>query len=86
MTPIEKEVLEEVFDSLDRLFDRQTSVEDVYAIVLISSKVVTEIDLSIYATQLKNILRAGAGEETKREQALEVTDDLRSRLNDLLPV
>ena len=89
MTEKEQELLENLFDSLDRLFDRHCRIYDVHDL-----KVATEIALKSLGSTielakdingLKPIIRSERSEEDKREQALTVTDSLRLRLNDILP-
>jgi hypothetical protein len=83
-----KQLLENVFDSLDRLFDRQDRVIDVYHIILATDKAIGEsvanISLVGYADKLGKIVRENNSEETQREQALSATNRLREILNDIL--
>jgi hypothetical protein len=84
----DKQLLENVFDSLDRLFDRQSSVIDVYHLILATDKAIkrTDVNLSLagYSDELGKIVRENSSEEIQREQALIVTDQLREILNETL--
>ena len=86
MTEKEQELLENLFDSLDRLFDRHCRIYDVHDLLVATAIALkslgSTIELAKYINGLKPIIRS---EEDKREQALIVTDSLRLKLNDLLP-
>ncbi len=84
MTQNEKFMLENVLDALDRLFDRQSSAIDVWALLFATSE-------ALYATphypeftnptaRLKELLSLSYSPEKERELALLVTDDLRHYL------
>lgn len=90
MNKIEKQLLENIFDALDRLFDRKCNAIDVHALIFASEKALgetfAEIQFSDYESKLNKIIRNGKSDEIQREEALEVTNKLRSELNDLLPI
>ena len=83
-----KQLLENVFDSLDRLFDRQNCVIDVYHLILATEKAIGEsvanISLAGYADKLGKIVRENKSEEIQLEKALGATNRLREILNDIL--
>ena len=85
----EKELLDNLFDSLDRLFDRHCQIYDVHDLMVateVALKILgSDLQLSEYIDGLKPIIRSGKSEEDKRDKALIVTDSLRFKLNDLLP-
>ena len=89
MTDTEADLLENVLDSLDRLFDRESSAIDVYVLLFATQKALSGSgccpDLSGYVDSLAAIVRSGESVDSQRENALAVTDNLRSVLNKLLP-
>lgn len=84
----DRQLLENVFDSLDRLFDRKSCVIDVYHLILATDKAVGSADVNLslagYAGRLGKIVRKNSSEEFQREQALIATDQLRETLNEIL--
>ena len=82
-------LLDNMLDSLDRLFDRKSGVIDVYTIAYASALALREHRLSAVfeeaAESLEGVVRAGLPDEASRELALEVTDALRIALADALP-
>ena len=90
MKNLEKQILENLFDSLDRLFDHQCLVYDVHDLMFVSDIALkglgSAIDLAQYLDKLESIVNEEMPIEKKREAALIVTDDFRSLLNDLLPI
>ncbi|WP_144394624.1 hypothetical protein [Pleionea sediminis] len=89
MNEVEKKILENVFDSLDRLFDRECNVIDVYALLFASEAACKNSEavlLHEYVVKLESIIRSGEPEESQRDQALVTTNKLRVELNELLPV
>ena len=88
MTKTEADLLENVFDSLDRLFDRESSARDVYALLFATQNALAGSgipDLGSYVEDLAIIIRSGEPEGTQREKAITATDKLRSVLNEVLP-
>lgn len=86
----EKELLENALDALDRLFDRQSSVIDVWALLLATREALratehhAEFDRPV--AELLTLVRSGTSVDVQRDQALEVTDELRHYLAGLLPI
>ena len=90
MEPIEKQLLGNVFDALDRLFDSECGVIDVHAILYASEMALKTsslpIELTKYETELRKIIQSGEGSHAQRDKALDATNDLREKLNELLPI
>lgn len=88
MNEIETQLLENIFDALDRLFDKKYETIDLYALIYASDKALgksfEEIHLGEYSTNLNKIIRSGESEHAQREQALKVINTLRNTLNQLL--
>ncbi len=90
VTAIEQNLLGNVLDALDRLFDRQSSVTDLWALLFATAEALRgtpyyhEIEGPVAA--LLTLVRSGASEEVQRDHALEVTDRLRHYLAELLPL
>lgn len=88
MNKLEKQLLENIFDSLDRLFDKECGVVDLYALSFASNLALKEQNSKVCLTEIINeldkILKTKNSDEDKRYMALEATDNLRSELNDLL--
>ena len=89
MDTIAKQLLENLLDALDRLFDGESKAIDVYALVYATEKALSstssEVDLTLYEKELKKIAHTSASEEVQREEALIATNNLRVTLNELLP-
>ena len=89
MNEIEIQVLENLFDALDRLFDHESKVVDLYALIYATFNTnfnsVASLNLKKYAVELDVINRSNMDEKEQREKALKTTNDLRIALNDLLP-
>lgn len=90
MNNVEKQILENAFDSLDRLFDSKCEIYDVCDLLLVTDIALkslnSQVDLSKYFVELNKIVQREISEENKREEALEVTDSLRALLDGLLPM
>ncbi|NVJ58830.1 MAG: hypothetical protein HWE27_00490 [Gammaproteobacteria bacterium] len=88
MNKLDTELLENVFDSLDRLFDRETKAIDVYALLLSTQHALSNDDscpkLDKYVRDLNSVVSSGESSEKQREQALDITNSLRAILNDNL--
>jgi hypothetical protein len=85
MTRNERALLENLLDSLDRLFDSRSTVIDVYALLFATSKALAGSafcpHLEPMAGELLAIVRTkGSSEESRRHAALVATDDLRKFL------
>ncbi len=89
MTKDEKALLENLLDSLDRLFDRKSTVIDVYALLFATSKALANTPhyphIEPLVGNLLTIVRRQGSEEVRRDAALVATDDLRKFLADSLP-
>lgn len=81
MTNDEKRLLENVLDALDRLFDRESSIIDVHALIFATSKALPNADyfavLDNAVDRLEIIIRSGLDTEGQRDAALTATNDLR---------
>jgi hypothetical protein len=90
MNQSERQLLENLFDALDRLFDRESKVVDIYSLFYASNLAMGEtspvVALGSYTRELNELSRSGKPEELQREEALKITNDLRGILNELLPV
>ncbi|ROR97867.1 hypothetical protein EDC56_3534 [Sinobacterium caligoides] len=83
------QILENLLDALDRLFDRECKVIDLHALLYASQVALREgstaIELGHYTIAVSALVRGGAAEDIQREEALEITNNLRAELNELLP-
>ena len=88
MNSCDKQLLSNLFDSLDRLFDGESRVIDVWQLMLATEKAISSelglLDLNNYSVQLGKIVRAGKAEGAQKEDALAVTNKLREVLNEIL--
>ena len=84
MNEIERQLLDNMLDALDRLYDRESSALDVQALAQATAAAVSSPDmareLSDAATALLSVVRSRLG-ENEYEEALNVTHDLRLRLS-----
>ena len=82
-------LLNNTLDALDRLFDRQASIVDIYALTYATAQALrSDVLFSLFsetAISLRAIARAGLPIEEARERALDATNDLRITLAELLP-
>jgi hypothetical protein len=82
-------LLNNALDALDRLFDRQASVIDIYALTYATAQALrSDVLFSLFsetAISLSAIARAGLPTEEARERALDATNALRITLAELLP-
>ncbi|WP_444932216.1 hypothetical protein ACJJIF_10770 [Microbulbifer sp. SSSA002] len=89
MNQVEKQILENIFDALDRLFDRECKVIDVSVLLYASEKALADseiVPLVSYVAELEKLVRRGESEDIQREHALEITNELRVTLNEMLPI
>mgnify|MGYP000603720925 CR=1 FL=1 len=90
MSQVEKQILENLFDALDRLFDHECKVIDLYSLVYASEIALGQsspiISLGGCASELEVLVRSGKPEEQQRDEALLKTNSLRGTLNELLPI
>ena len=81
MTKDERELLENILDGLDRLFDRESNAIDLYTLVFATSKALSNTKyfsiLDDTATQLKTVVLAELKSDDERNEALKVTNNLR---------
>jgi hypothetical protein len=90
MTGREKRLLTNVLDALDRLFDRETSVLELEALVFATSEGLRATPhqeaFDRPANELRNIACSRVTPDVQRERALAATDELRAYLARLLRV
>lgn len=90
MTTIEKTLLDNALDALDRVFDRESSVIDLFAILFATAVALRETPhynaLESPLAELQAIIRSQTSKEKKRDSALIATEALRNYLADLLPI
>ncbi|MGC5016943.1 hypothetical protein [Micromonospora sp. DT47] len=81
-------LLEALLDAFDRLFDRQTTVVDVHALLFATSRALAGSafvkDMAAAESALEEIMRSGRGSAEAVEQALDAVDPLRRRIADRL--
>ncbi|MCA9125208.1 MAG: hypothetical protein KDB11_33765 [Planctomycetales bacterium] len=89
MQRLESQLLDNLLDCLDRLFDGETAVIDVHDLVFATLAALSD---SPHAAVLANaekeliaIARSRATRDQRREAALHATDDLRKHLASVLP-
>lgn len=82
-------LLENVLDSLDRLFDRDSKTVDVFALIFATSIALNNTNhfqiLDKTAKKLENVLKTAESENELRETALFETDELRHYVAKLFP-
>ena len=80
----EKKLLENALDSLDRLFDGDSSAIDVWALMLATAEALRDTphapELERATRELLVIVRANGPIHDQQDRALEVTGDLRHYL------
>jgi hypothetical protein len=83
-------LLGNALDALDRLFDREAGVLDIYAIVYATAQALREDPLfpilDEAAAKLLEFSARGEGQEAARESALQITDSLRGALAESMPL
>ena len=88
MTSDEKQLLDNLLDSLDRLFDSESAVADIHALLFATSKALALSELGprieLFVTPLGELVRKRGTEEARRDEALMITNDLRLFLADVL--
>lgn len=89
MSSIELILLENILDSLDRLFDRDSKTVDVFALIFATSIALNNTNhfqiLDETAKKLENIFKITDSENELREAALFETDELRHYAAKLFP-
>lgn len=88
MTKVEKELLENILDGLDRLFDRETGAIEIYTLIFAASKALSDTEyfsiLDRTANELNEILHSKLNVENERDASLKATNDLRHFLAEIL--
>ncbi len=89
MPDLESQLLGNLLDSLDRLFDRETSVIDVHALVCathaaLSTTTHTPV-LHLAQEELTAVVNARVLRDQQRDAALLATEDLRKYLASVVP-
>ena len=88
MTKLERTLLENILDSLDRLFDRENQVVDIHDLLMATSAALaaTEHSSPLEAAMEKTstVLRSKMSSKLKRDAALGETQSLREYLSDIL--
>jgi hypothetical protein len=86
----ENQLLENTLDALDRLYDRHSSVLDLWALLFATAEALRATrhfsELEEPVAELLAVVRSGLSEEVQRDRALAITDRLRHYLAELLPV
>ncbi|MBI3865376.1 MAG: hypothetical protein HY290_26170 [Planctomycetia bacterium] len=86
----EKKLLDNALESLNRLFDRNISVIDVWALMLATAEALRNTphapELERAVRELLVVVSANRPFRDQRDRALEVTDDLRHYLASKLPL
>lgn len=84
----EQDLLTSLLNSLDRLFDRENQVVDVYDLLIASSVALTETSHSPHLLDAVDrthiVLRSRKDPETKRDNVLNEMQTLREYLSDFL--
>jgi len=86
----EKQLLENALDALDRLFDGQSPVIDVWALLFATAEALRATKhcsaFEAVVPALLDLVRSSATAEEQRDRALWLTDELRQYVAGLLPV
>ncbi|MBN8625644.1 MAG: hypothetical protein J0M17_09155 [Planctomycetes bacterium] len=81
MLKSEKQLLNNALDALDRLFDRESSVFEIWALFFATSHALSDTDhqpeFEAVVPTLLAIARSRDSVETQRDRALDATDSLR---------
>ena len=89
MTATEYELLENMLDALDRLFDGHCGAVDVRALLVATGAALLGTPYQPVVEQplaeLGEVIRSGAPADAQRDRALFITDPLRHYLAGLLP-
>ena len=88
MSEIEKQLLENLLDALDRLFDSESSAVDIHSLLYASSSfnggAIRSLKLDQYIASLGVLIRNSESAEDQRNEALSITNNLRIEVNELL--
>lgn len=89
MSEVERTLLSNALDALDRLHDGDSTVADVYDLFYATAAALRDTDyhtpFAAVLPALAEVVRFVEGRETRRSKALWVTDDLRQYLARSLP-
>ena len=87
-TPLDEQLMDNMLQCLDRLYDEQTGVEDVRALLVATAAALTDSTLSMRmaesADALALILASGADANDQNRLALRATDEVRTMVARLL--
>src|SRR5580700_2236976 len=88
LTKYERILLENTLDALDRVFDRESKVIDLHAILFATDRALGENHFRLAFEspihELKKTIQSKVPEDQRRDFALEITDDLRKVVADEL--
>lgn len=83
-------LLENILDSLDRLFDEESQIIDIHALIFATSKALAKTShfqiLDKTAEELNEIIKADKTKNNLRELALTATDELRHYIAKFFPI
>lgn len=83
-------LLENILDSLDRLFDEESQVTDIQALIFATSKALIGSShyqiLNQTAKELNEILKTEKTKNSLRESALTATNELRHYIAEFFPI
>lgn len=83
-------LLENILDSLDRLFDEDSQVIDIHQLIFATSKALIETNhyqiLDKTAKKLDIVLKADSSKDIMRESALIATNELRHCIAKFFPI
>jgi hypothetical protein len=89
MSDVERKLLDNTLDALDRLFDSKCEIMDVHALIYAAAQALGSHRLAAHfsnaAGGLEIIIRGKHSRDEARELALNATNDLRIALADALP-
>ncbi|MCB9651642.1 MAG: hypothetical protein H6730_34360 [Deltaproteobacteria bacterium] len=88
MSPEQLELLSNLLDALDRLFDRECRAIDILSLVYATHRALGPSELGqvlqTAVIDLERIVKGAREDELEREAALSATNDLRLRLAELV--
>jgi hypothetical protein len=90
LTTTEIQLLDNVLDALDRLYDEKLQVIDLWALLLATSEAMRHTaHFNVLAAPIEDLLaivRSGESDDIQRDRALLASDWLRHYLANLLPI
>jgi hypothetical protein len=88
LTKEQRELLENLLESLNRLFDRDSTATDIYSLLFATALAVRGSNLSAAVeaplAQLRDLVHSKDSQEGKRNAGLALTDELRKFVADQL--